>query len=337
MGYGRTVDRVVGVGSRLLHIRSAKHNTVRDLEPYLDQSVDELFPAPEGRPQMAVRRNLVDRAFHTSTVTWPSLHEVLDPAYRVRHQGAYKRNLTAWGRWLRPEGRIRKTCIIYVHGWLEPGSWVEEATLFKHWSKVLDVDIVHVSLPFHGRRAPRNSLFSGEFFWTADLVRTVEGVRQAVCDTRTMMAWLREQGYERIGISGISLGGALTMITACVDDHPDFILPIIAHLKMSEAVERASILWRMKSDLEKWGIDATQRRAIFERLGIGRFRPVLAPERQLWIEAREDAYLEAHHVQEQWAEWGEPNLYWIEGGHMTFPLQVPKMTSRIGAFLDGLR
>lgn len=336
MGYGRTVDKVIGAASRFLHVRPARHNTLGQLGPYLELPPAELFPEPALPERMDVRRTPVDKALHTSTISWRSSHRVLDAAYRQRHEGPYSRNLTAWGRWLRPAGAKRKTCVIYVHGWLEPGSWAEEATLFKHWSRVLDIDIVHVSLPFHGKRAPRNSLFSGEFFWTADLVRTVEGVRQAVCDARTMMAWLREQGYERIGVSGISLGGALTMIMACLEPTPDFIIPIIAHLKMSEAVERAPILWRMKHDLGKWGIDAAQRAEIFRKLGIGRLRPVLAPERQLWVEAREDAYLEAHHVQEQWAEWGEPNLYWIEGGHMTFPLQVPRMTERIGAFLGGL-
>jgi pimeloyl-ACP methyl ester carboxylesterase len=224
-----------------------------------------------------------------------------------------------------------------VHGWLEPGSWAEETTLFRKWSKELEVDIVHVALPFHGSRKPKEALFSGEFFWTADLVRSMEGVRQAVCDARNIVGWLREQGYERVGVTGISLGGAITMVLACLSPLPDFIVPIIAHLELESVVEEAPILWRMKRDLENWGVDAQQRRDLFRRLGLSSYRPALGPERQLWIQAREDVYIDAGLAETQWREWGQPNILWIEGGHMTFPLHVDSITRRIEAFLGNLR
>jgi len=336
MGIGKKVDTAVGAMSRLLHLRSARHNTIPDLEPYLDQEPQVLFPEPPRLPTPRIKRKMLDRVFRTSTLSWQSTHEVLCPRYRRRHERGYKRNLTGWARWLRPDGEMRRDVIIYVHGWLEPGSWAEEASLFRHWSKVLDVDIVHVTLPFHGLRNPRTALFSGEFFWTADLVRTVEGVRQAVHDTRAVMAWLRERGYRRVGISGISLGGSLTMLLACLDPLPDFIAPIIGHLQLIDAVENAPILWRMKRDLERWGVDASQRRDLFERLGIADYEPLLSPTSQLWIEAEEDLYIDPDLVRQQWNAWGKPHLFWIPGGHMTFPLHVPKLSSRLKEFLAEL-
>lgn len=337
MGYGRNIDQVVGGMSRLLHIRGAKQNTLPDLDPYLDNEPSELFPEPPPITDMKVERRLVDKALRTSTLTWTSSHEVLCPKYARRHRGEYKRNLTAWARWIRPEKQVRPTCLIYVHGWLEPGSWVEEATLFRAWTKELPIDIVHVSLPFHGKRNPRGALFSGEYFWTADLVRSIEGVRQAVCDTRSLMDWLRGHGYERVGVTGISLGGALTMITGCVDPLPDFIIPIIGHLELQDAVEHAPILWRMKHDLEKWGIDHAARTKLFERLRITNYQPKLERHKQLWIEAREDVYIDAKMVEKQWERWNKPPIFWIDGGHMSFPLAVPAMTERIGQFLEESR
>lgn len=336
MGYGEKLDTFAGTMSRFLHLRGAKHNTVKDIGQYYDLPLDSFFPAPRPITELKTERRLFDKMLKTSTLSWTSGHEPLCENYARRHHAEYRKNKTAWARWIRPEGQIRDTCIIYVHGWLEPGSWVEEATLFKKWTKELGVDILHISLPFHGRRNPRGALFSGEYFWTADLVRSVEGVRQAIYDTRAIMAWLGEQGYERIGVSGISLGGALTMMLACVDPTPDFIVPIVGHLKLEDAVEEAPILWRMKHDLEKWGIDEAQRRDIFASLGISRYRPKLAPGKQLWIEAEEDGYINPKLVKEQWADWSEPQIHWISGGHMTFPIHASEMTKRISAFLAGL-
>src|ERR1019366_731665 len=96
---------------------------------------------------------------------------------------------------------------------------------------------------------------------------------------------------------------------------PDYIVPIIGHLKLGEAVEEASILWRMKSDLERFGIDRDRRRELFRRLGLGALRPQLPPARQLWIAASDDQYITAALVRQQWEEWGRPAIEWIPGGH----------------------
>lgn len=336
MGYGEKVDGVIGQLSRFLHLRSAKTNTLADIERYCDLTPEQLFPAPPKLPEVSTKRTLVDRALKSSTLSWNSTHEVLCSNYRQRHVGPYKKNLRAQARWIRPEKKRRDTCFIYVHGWLEPGSWVEEATLFRKWSKDLDVDLAHVSLPFHGARMPRSSLFSGEFFWTADLVRTMEAVRQAVHDVRSMVMWLREQGYERVGVGGISLGGSLTMLTACLEPAPDFVVPIVSHLQLGEAVESAAILFRMREDLEKWGVGPEARRELFDRLGLADIEPVLAPDKQLWIQAREDAYIDAKLAEKQWSAWGEPEILWIEGGHMTFPMHIGEITERIAQHIEGL-
>jgi pimeloyl-ACP methyl ester carboxylesterase len=336
MSYGHTADLIAGALSRFLHVRRAEHNTVGDLDRYLDLPVERMFPEPPPLRDVELKRSLIDRATGTTTLSWRSSHEVLCPRYRVRHESEYSANLTAWARWLRPDRVERSACLIYVHGWLEPGSWAEETTLFRKWVRELGVDIVHVALPFHGPRKPRSALFSGEFFWTADLVRSVEGVRQAVCDVRAVSAYLRARGYSQIGVTGISLGGAITMLLACLEPAPDYIAPIVAHLQLEDAVERAPILWRMKQDLDRWGIHEDDRRRLFERVGWSHYGPKLAPERQLWIQAREDAYIDAALVEKQWAEWGRPPILWIEGGHMTFPLHIDAITNRIDTFRRAL-
>jgi dienelactone hydrolase len=258
----------------------------------------------------------------------------LCPRYRSKHENEYRCNQKVWARWVKPGGRQRPECLVYVHGWLEPGSWVEELFVFPKWTRELDVDVLHVSLPFHGRRNTPGALFSGEHFWTADLVRSFEGIRQAIYDVRAAIGWLRGRGYERVGAAGFSLGGSLAMLLACLPPTPDYVIPIVGHLMLGEAVEHATILWRMKRDLELWGVDATQRREIFDRIGIERYVPVLSPNRQLWIDAEEDAHIDPTLVRRQWEAWGKPHLHWISGGHMTFPLHMQEITDAMRRFLE---
>lgn len=340
MSVGRTVDEVAGLLSHALHMwRGARDNTVADLGPYLDAPLETLFPPvvvprdmKRRRPRVALGRRV------TETLRWHSQHVPLCPHYRARHSGEYWLNTRVTARWMHPRRGPRKRALIYVHGWLEPGPWIEERVFLPRIQDELDVDVLHIQLPFHGSRNPRSALFHGEFFWSADLVRTVESVRQSVTDVRTLMAWLRAtMGYEEIGVTGISLGGGLTMALACVDPPPDYVIPIVGHLKLGEAVEDAPILYRMRADLERFGIDRKQRKELFDRLGLARLRPKLPPERQLWIAAENDVYITAPLVREQWREWGEPPIEWIPGGHITFPLYIGRMVGHMRRFHASLQ
>ena len=335
---GWSVDHLIGVLSRGLHVRRAKLNTVSDLGRYLGVSPEILFPASNGPP--AVRRTKscipVGRGRQLEILQWRSQHVPLCPHYQDRHAGPYAANQTAWARWIHPRSGPRQRALVYVHGWLEPGPWPEQFLFLPKVSDALDVDVLHVQLPFHGDRNPRGSLFHGEFFWTGDLVRSIEAVRQSCADTRSLVAWLRQQGYVEVGVTGFSMGASIAMVLACLEPTPDYVIPIVGHLQLSDAIENAPIFWRMKGDLERFGIDRDGRKEIFDQLGLERMRPVLAPERQLWIMARDDGYVTAPLVEEQWRAWHRPNIEWIPGGHMTFAFSLPHIIRRMKEFHAGL-
>ncbi|HVU01694.1 MAG TPA: hypothetical protein VHE30_08080 [Polyangiaceae bacterium] len=334
MGLGHTADLVAGKLSHVLHgLRGPKHGHLEELHHYLDLPLPELFPAPPSLDRVKAHRSLAVPFAHTKTLSFRSDYEPLSPGYRIRHDREYRENHTAWVRWMKPDGRRRRGCLVYVHGWLEPGSWVEETFVFPRWARELDVDLAHVSLPFHGKRNMPGALFSGEYFWTADLVRSIEAVRQAIWDTRRFVSFLRGEGYEHVGVTGISLGGSIVMLLACLAPVPDYVIPIVGHLELGEAVENAEILWRMKQDLERFGVDEIGRRRIFSRLGLDSARPLLPGDRQLWIEAQEDAHIDPELVRKQWEAWGRPGIHWIPGGHMTFPLHLAEITRNMAALV----
>ena len=91
---GRGVDRVVGRLSRLLHLRSAKLNTVADLGPYLGAPREVLFPTPVAPRDMRRSRSRLSLvgARAVEKLSWHSQHVPLCPHYRARHAGEYARN-----------------------------------------------------------------------------------------------------------------------------------------------------------------------------------------------------------------------------------------------------
>jgi dienelactone hydrolase len=76
-----------------------------------------------------------------------------------------------------------------------------------------DVSALRLSLPYHDARMPP-ALSRADYIVSSNVARTVQVCRQAVMDARRAVAWLADQGFERIGILGTSLGSCLAMLTA---------------------------------------------------------------------------------------------------------------------------
>jgi dienelactone hydrolase len=77
----------------------------------------------------------------------------------------------------------------------------------------LGISALRISLPYHDRRMPPE-LTRADYIVSSNVVRTVQVCRQAVMDVRRALWWLRDQGYDRLGLLGTSLGSCLAMLTA---------------------------------------------------------------------------------------------------------------------------
>ena len=77
----------------------------------------------------------------------------------------------------------------------------------------LGVTALRLSKPYHDVRMPPE-LSRADYIVSANVVRTLQVCRQAVLDTRRALWWLRDQGYESLGLLGTSLGSCLSMLTA---------------------------------------------------------------------------------------------------------------------------
>jgi dienelactone hydrolase len=116
-------------------------------------------------------------------------------------------NNTVYGRFF--PAADKKRAVIVMPQWnSEPGGHIGLSRLFAR----VGVTALRLSLPYHDRRMPPE-LTRADFIVSSNVMRTLQVCRQAVLDVRRALWWLRDQGYERLGLVGTSLGSCLAMLT----------------------------------------------------------------------------------------------------------------------------
>ena len=338
---GWRIDHVIGHLSRGLHVRRAKHNTVSDLGPYLGVDPEVLFPAPGAPRDVARARSClpVGRGRELEILRWQSQHVPLCPRYQDRHT----RRVRAQPDRLRPldppalrarAGARSSTST----GGSSPGPGRSSSSSCRTSPRRSASTCCTSSSPSTATATRESALFHGEFFWTGDLVRSIEAVRQSCIDARTLVAWLRASRATReVGVTGFSMGASIAMVLACLDPTPDYMIPIVGHLQLADAIENAPIFWRMKTRPRALRDRPRRAQGDLRRAGPrAHAPPPRPPRRQLWIMARDDGYVTAPRVEEQWRAWGRPPIEWIPGGHMTFAFSLPHIIRRMKEFHAGL-
>lgn len=78
------------------------------------------------------------------------------------------------------------------------------------------ITAVRLTLAYHADRRPAE-IDRAEYHVSSNLGRTIHATRQSVVDARSCLDWLDQQGYQRLGILGTSLGSCVAFIAAAHD------------------------------------------------------------------------------------------------------------------------
>lgn len=309
-------------------------NTLADVGSYAGRPLEELFPAPRRLPKVSVTRRWRLPGLVSDDLAFASLHVPIEPKFRRRYMERYPETHSVYARRIRPATARERPRLLYLHGYMQPETFLEEFALLASMAQLLDVEVIQMQPPYHGRRTPRGSRFSGELYWTADLVRSVEALRQTLLDARTLLHWLLRDDDRPVGITGLSLGGALAATLTCLEGRFAFSIPLIAHMDLAALVADAPVLAKMRRDLRSFGWGRREFAAFVDSLGWYELLPKLPAERILLIAASEDRFFDPRAVKAMWRLWEKPAIHWYPTSHMGFLPHLPEALRSIREFID---
>jgi pimeloyl-ACP methyl ester carboxylesterase len=328
-------DDVTGALSGILQlVATPTRNTLADVAVYRGLPREVLFPPPATTPDARVTTRWRMPGIVSEDIVFPSLHDPIEPGFRERYVGEYAAIRTVYARRIRPASARARPRLLYLHGYLQPETYVEELALLVSMARLLDVEIVQLQPPYHGRRTPSGARFGGEFYWTADLVRSIEALRQNLLDARTLLGWLQAEDPRPVGVMGLSLGGALTLALTCLEARFAFSLPLIAHMDLAAMVADAPVLRSMRHELRRFGWGIAEFCRFVQDLGWYDLAPALPPACISMFAASDDHFFDPALVEEMWRRWGRPAIRWYPGSHMGFLARLPDAMAEARRFID---
>ena len=110
--------------------------------------------------------------------------------------------------------RSRKAVVVLPQWNAQPESHVEACRIFN----LIGMSALRLTLPYHQQRKPAE-LERADHLVSTSVGRTIQSMRQAVLDTRAAVRWLKNEGYEQIGILGTSVGSCIAFLAFAHEPH----------------------------------------------------------------------------------------------------------------------
>lgn len=172
------------------------HKFFRDYSKWAVENSEEFFAAPERSEfqlQLAAGSEESQLKSELQTLTWTSGVETSSPE-----------NNTAYATFF-PHAENKKSAVVVLPHWnAKAGTYFD---LCKVFNKV-GVSALRLTLPYHEERMPPECT-RADYLVAPNVGRTLQSLRQSVVDSRSAVAWLKQQGYEKIGIVGTSIGSCV--------------------------------------------------------------------------------------------------------------------------------
>lgn len=237
----------------------------------------------------------------------PVLHQ--DYAEHQRNQQAVAQH------WFHADGP--RPTLIFTHGYLADSYGINSIMFSLRWFYQQGYDVLLYTLPFHGYRKGRLHPFSGFGYFANGFAHVNEAMLQAVFDLRIFMNYLEERGTPSMGLSGLSLGGYISSLTACADNRLAFVIPnapVVSPVDM--VMEWAPLNWIMRRCLPRAGMSVQELRHCMAVHSALTYAPQVEPDRLLVIGGAGDRFTAPRYVKLLHEHWAGSEIHWFPGNHV---------------------
>jgi pimeloyl-ACP methyl ester carboxylesterase len=293
------------------------------------------FPAPTSLPTVSARpaNPLAQYVAHgdVQNIRFQSSFEPVNPQMRKQWKRLERNNIVWAQHWRHDDGPRPTLCVI--HGFMGSPYLFNGLFFSLPWFYRTGYDVLLYTLPFHGRRAEKGSLFSGYGCFSQGMAGFAETMAQAVHDFRSVMDWLRDTGVERIALTGMSLGGYTSALVASADDRLEAVIPNVPVVTPESTFDdwwpanKLIALGRNYGAISREDSDAAS--AYHCALN---YPPLVARDRRLIITGLGDRLAPPQQAEALWEHWDHCALHWFPGNHILHVSQ-PEYLRRINRFL----
>lgn len=243
-------------------------------------------------------------------------------------------NNTVHGLYFQPPGKGPFPGVVVLH--ILGGDFILSQTVANALARE-GVAAMAIKMPYYGERRrpghPRRML-------SRNIPETIEGMTQAVMDIRQATAWMKDRPEvddNELGVTGISLGGLMSAISASAE-------PRIRKVGIQLAGgDLARNIWDHDNKetagfREEWLAKGGTRDTFIEALipiEPTTYAHLLKGRKVLMLAARKDEIFPVDSTLALWKSIGEePELIWLEdAGHYTSLLYIMRETERLGKFM----
>jgi pimeloyl-ACP methyl ester carboxylesterase len=191
-------------------------------------------------------------------------------------------------------------------------------------------------LPYHYERKPEESLFSGEFFFSANLARTRDAFLQAVDEVRGCLAHLRRERSHPVYLAGFSMGAAIALLLASELESFEGACVINPPADFPELIWKSPLCTTIRADLEKAGAGRIDVAAAFFGIDPLHVRAdAVDIRRVLMVQALYDLVTDQDQYEALARAWQFRHRARYAAGHLN-TLRVPRLAEDIVRFFDGL-
>lgn len=104
-----------------------------------------------------------------------------------------------------PHKTNKKAAVVVLPHWnAKAGTYFDLCKIFNR----VGLSALRLTLPYHEERKPPE-IERADYLVAPNVGRTLQSLRQAVVDTRSAVRWLKQEGYEKIGLIGTSIGSCV--------------------------------------------------------------------------------------------------------------------------------